>query len=501
MDRSNEMRNQRSGGIFDIGVIMENAWKGLKRYWWIFLILISVCASGAYWKAKSVYSPYYKASSTFIVNMNRSVTYSEDYYNNATASQMGKTFPYILNSGVLMEVVASDLGVDTISETITAEAMEDTNLFELSVTGSDPQQTYDVLQSVIKNYPVVAEFVIGDTQLHVLDESGVPEEPENQPDFMPAAKQGAKLALVICFLILAVYATTRNTIRKEEDFKKILNIRCLGTMPLVVFKKRSSAKNERILLDNKRIAPGFLESSRSLRTRILKECREQGLKTLLVTSSMPGEGKSTVVANLALSLVQKGSSVVLIDGDLRHPSLAGVMGFQKEDYSWGFGDVIMGKADFADALISYKDTKLKLLLGAEPINSTEHLLTKESTKEVLAQAVKEADYVFIDTPPGGMLADASILAQYADGAIFVVRQDWVRKDRVVEAVQTMADTGIVMAGCILNAAETGLMGYGSGYSRYGGYYGRGNYGYGYGYGMETTKNRTFRKIDKEKKEE
>lgn len=497
MDGSNGTRNQGSTGIFDISLLVENAWKGLKQYWWIFLIIISLCSSRSYFKAKSAYSPYYKASSTFIVNMNQSVTYSADYYNNATASQMGKTFPYILNSGVLMEVVASDLGVASVGESITAEAMEDSNLFELSVTGSDPQRAYDVLQSVIKNYPVVAEFVIGDTQLHILDETGVPEEPENAPNFMSAAKQGAKKALIICLFILAVYATTRNTIRREEDLKKILNIRCLGSMPLAVFKKRSSAKKELILLDNKKISPGFLESSRSLRTRILKECREKGLKTILITSSMPGEGKSTVATNLALSLVQKGNSVVLVDGDLRNPSLAGVLGFKKEDYSYGFGDVVIGKAHFEDALIQYKDTKLSLLLGAEPIESTERLLSRRTTKEVLMDAAQAADYVLIDTPPGGMLADASILSNYADGALFVVRQDFVRKDRIVEAVQNIADTGIAMVGCILNGAETGIIGYGSGYSRYGSRYGSGNYGYGYGYGMRASKGRSSRKASED----
>ena len=84
-----------------------------------------------------------------------------------------------------------------------------------------------------------------------------------------------------------------------------------------------------------------------------------------------------------------------------------------------------------------------------------------------------ADYVIIDTPPIGMLADASIIAKYADSAIFVVRQDSVRKDRVVEAMQNLAQTGVHIAGSVLNYAKAGLSSYGR--SKYG--YSYGSYGY------------------------
>lgn len=485
MDKSNREYGKKTG-IFDMNVLLDNGFKGIKQYWWIFIVIISMCSSLFYFKARLSYQPMYKAASTFVISINKAVSYSSEYYSNATASQMSKTFPYILNSGVLQKVIAADLGVDSFSETITAQSLEDSNLFELSVTGTNPQRAYDVLQSVIKNYPTVAEFVIGDTQLYILDETGVPQEPQNPANFMAGAKTGAKIGMLICVLILALYATTRNTIRREEDFKQMLNIRCFGSIPMVRFKRRSDGKNDLILIDNKKIAPGFLEATRTIRTRLIKECREKELKVLLVTSSMPGEGKSTVAVNLALSLEQKGHKVLLIDGDMRHPSLAKSLGMTKKDYTHGFKDVITGHAELAEALCSYKDTGMSLLLGGDPIDSTERLLSRRTTAEVIAEARTLADFVIIDTPPGGMLADATILADYADGAVFVVRHDWVRSDRVLEAVQTVADTGITMAGCVLNCVQNGITGYGSGYSRYGSrygsHYGSGSYGYGYGYG-------------------
>lgn len=469
--------------LFDINILVENSWRGLRKFWWLFLVIISLLSTLFYGRAKLTYRPLYKATSTFVINMNRAVSYSSEYYNNATASQMSKTFPYILNSGVLQTVVARDLGLDSISETITAEAMEDTNLFELSVTGSDAQQAYDVLQSVISNYPSVAEFVIGDTQLYVLDESGVPKNPVNPADYMPEAKKGAFLGILISAAILAFYAVMRNTIRKEEDFKKLLNVRCLGSIPMIQSKKRSNKNRELVLISNKKIPAAFLEATRTIRTRLLKECAQQDLKTLLVTSTMPGEGKSTAAVNIALSLEQKGYKVLLIDGDLRHPSLAKTMGIADESHKQGFKDVLMGHVDWKDVLFQYQDKDIYLVPGSEAMTSTERILSNSKMKNMMEEAENMADYIIIDTPPAGMLVDASILTKHADGVVFVVRQDTVRRDHVLEATQTIANTGITVVGCILNGVQSGITGYGGRYGRRYGYngYGYGGYGYGYGY--------------------
>lgn len=460
----------------DLGILFENFFRAFFQLWWIFVIIISIYSSFCFFRAKSSYSPYYKTSATFVVTMNQAGVYSDSYYNTATTEQMVKTFPYILNSGILQKVVAEDLGMDYVPGAISATTVDDQNLFELSVTGSDPQQIYDVLQSVIRNYPSVAEYVIGDTQLHILDETGVPTEAVNQPDFMPAAKSGAKKAAAVCFVILLLLTFGRNTVRSEEDLKKISNIKCLGSIPAVHFKKRTDAENELVLLTNKKIPQSFRESVRTLRMRTLKECGKEHSKVIMVTSSMPGEGKSTITVNLALALAQKEQKVILIDGDLRHPSLAKALGINRDYYGYGFRDVITGEAPLMDALISYDKSNINLLLGSSAVETIEGLLSTDKVKAVIEEAASMADYVIIDTPPVGMLADATIIAKYADSAVFVVRQDAVRKDRVVEAVQNLSQTGVHMAGCVLNYVKAGISSYGR--RKYG--YGYGSYGYGYG---------------------
>lgn len=131
----NEQINQTPQAL-DIAMIIDDMWRGVKRFGWILLVLVSMAASFFYFNAKRSYSPIYQAYSSFVVNTRSAYGYSETYYNKATAEQMSKTFPYIVTSGVLKQVIAEDLGLDYVAADITAEAMEETALFTIKVTVS-----------------------------------------------------------------------------------------------------------------------------------------------------------------------------------------------------------------------------------------------------------------------------------------------------------------------------------------------------------------------------
>ena len=182
----------------DLTRLLVDAWSGVRRFWWIFLVVISLCASVSYFSAVRTYTPSYEAYASFVINTRTAYGYSETYYNQTTASQLSRTFPYILTSGALNQVVANSLGLETVPAAITAEAMEDTALFTIRVTAADPQLAYDVLQAVITNYPDVAEYIIGDTQLTLMDESGVPQTPSNPPDYRRNVVRGAAIGAFLC---------------------------------------------------------------------------------------------------------------------------------------------------------------------------------------------------------------------------------------------------------------------------------------------------------------
>ena len=162
-----------------LAMLVDDLWKGFKKFWLLMLVVILLCSGGFYARQRLSYRPVYQSYATFVVVVSDGYGYSLDYYNRTTASQLSKTFPDILESSELRTIISEDLGTAGVPGTISAEVMENTALFTLRVDASDAQMSYDILQSVIKNYPKVAEFVIGDSQLTLLDESGVPTTPSN----------------------------------------------------------------------------------------------------------------------------------------------------------------------------------------------------------------------------------------------------------------------------------------------------------------------------------
>ena len=165
----------------------------------------------------------YSASATFTVSVDSSSIYSStSYLNTRTASQIVNTFPYILNSGLLQKKVAAELGMDAMPGSVSTETLGSTNMITLVANSDDPQHAYDMLQAVIKHYPEVAEPVIGEVQMNLLDMTDVPESPANPFSYKADLIKGAFLGAVICGCFLLLYAFTRSTIYEEEDFKKQL---------------------------------------------------------------------------------------------------------------------------------------------------------------------------------------------------------------------------------------------------------------------------------------
>ena len=185
---ANRKQSSEGAGIIqsvNLMYILDDMWRGLQRSIFLLPVLVSLFACHSFYRARNSYMPTFEAYASFTVNTRTANGYSETYYNKAVATQMSKTFPYILTSGVLMKVVAEDLGYTggSVPGSVTAESLNDNPIFTIRVRSSDPQKAYDILQSVVKNYPSVAEYIIGETQLDMIDESGVPTKAINPKSF------------------------------------------------------------------------------------------------------------------------------------------------------------------------------------------------------------------------------------------------------------------------------------------------------------------------------
>lgn len=466
----------------DLIAFLAEYFQAFQKFFFGVLALVILAGGGSFLTAKLRYQPVYEAYTSFVVGSNRAVGYS--YYDNVTAEQLGKTFPYLVTSGVLKDVVARDLGIGAVTSEIQASVMENTNLFTIRVRDASPETAYRVMKSVITNYPEVAEYIIGATTLTVVDESGVPAVPVNSQDALRAGTYGAAAGLAAAFLLLFLYVRTRKTIHWADDIKKLTNAAFLGNLPQAKIKKRSSVKEQTITICNPKVPDAFKEAVQLIRTRTEDRIiGKSDCPVLLVTSAVPGEGKTTVAVNLAEAFAKKKYRVVLLDGDLRNPSVMKCMGLigRKER---GIAAVLKGQMDCEEALTDCRDLTLKILPGAGSTQNPAGLLRSVRMKTMIESLKEEADLLIIDTPPCGVLSDAALFGGIADGAVLVVHQGTTKDREVRRALEFFEDSQIPVCGYVLNGVQEGTTGYG--YSSYGSYgYGKYGYGYGkYGYGKE-----------------
>ncbi|WP_040194957.1 CpsD/CapB family tyrosine-protein kinase [Clostridium culturomicium] len=191
------------------------------------------------------------------------------------------------------------------------------------------------------------------------------------------------------------------------------------------------------------------ESYRTLRTNIQYSSFDEDYKVIVITSSEPGEGKSITAGNLALSLAQGDKKVILIDCDLRKPSIHKKF---KLSNTLGLSDVIVEKESVTNVGYKYNKNLTVLTSGKIPPNPAEMLGSKAMT--ALLDALKKVfDYVIIDTPPVQAVTDAQILSAKADGTILVVRAEKTKKDSVHNSVGLLKKVNANIIGTVLNGLE------------------------------------------------
>ena len=454
----------------DFLVLFENFLRQAKRTWVLGLLLILICSGGMAYLKQRTYTPVYEAYASFTVRVANPLYASISTYNEKTAQVMTDTFPSILTSGLLQQKVMEELGL-TSAPVMSVTASSQASIFTLKVRDADPQRSYDVLNAVITHYPQVAEFVVGTTALILLDESGVPAHPVTSFSLPTQILLGAMYGGIMWCGILVFLVLITNTIHNEEELRRTLNTPCLGQIPSIqVTRKKPYPLMHRISNDS-----GFSEALRVLRLRLESSMRESYQQILLVSSAIPGEGKTTVSINLAISLTLKGKRVLLVDCDMRNPSVSKALstGGQKLSTS-----VCLAKAQetHSDPMEMVQNTDVEnlsvLLMG----NGEKTALGKKQKKQLsqlLQKARSQYDYIILDTPPCSLLSDAAEIADLADAGLIVIRQDFATRDQILDGVHLLAECRLPIIGSVLNNVHKSL----SGSYNYG-------YGYGYGYGKK-----------------
>ncbi|CAN1530321.1 Mrp ATPases involved in chromosome partitioning [Mycobacteriaceae bacterium] len=380
-----------------------------------------------------------------------------------------------------IDKLSLDMTAATLAENVLATSKLNTVLITMKVLDESPVRARDIANALSDEFVVMVRELetprpgsSPTARVVVEQRASIPAEPVS-----PNPVRNLALGLILGLLTGIGFAVIReqldNTVKSQETLEEVTGAGVVGYIPFD--KNIHTSPTLSFESDNSATAEAF----RKLRTNLQFLAVDNPPRLIVVTSASPNEGKSTTAINIALALAEAEHNVVLVDGDLRRPSLARYLNLLG---SVGFSTVLSGGAPLSDVLQRTKFSRLTLLAaGPIPPNPSE-LLGSLAAKRLLTDLRAEYDYVIIDSAPLLAVTDGAVLAAESDGALVAVRAGKTKREHIEHAVGMLHDVGAPLLGAVLTMMPTR----GSGAYRYNHYY----YGGGYGDGKPADSSSTPR---------
>lgn len=380
----------------------------------------------------------------------------------------------------MQDILCEKLGVDEIDADIQVNIAGETNLLELTVTDDSPQQSFDIMEGILENYSGVTLYTVGDIVLNILEDPNIPFSPDNPLQAGDMMKKVFLIAAAALALLFGILSVMKDTLKTEEDISEKLDARSLGAISYEIkyksFKEFLERKKKGLLINDPLAGFGFVESYRKFSSKVEYRMEKEGWKTLAVTSVSENEGKSTVAANLAISLAEKDYRVVLIDGDLRRPSQFLIFGLKPQEEN-ELGEFLKREKKNFNLLMKTSVPKLYVIGGRNCYSSSTDILQGEIAGKFLQRCKESADFIIVDTPPTAVLGDAELWGQYTDAVLFVERQNFIYAEDINTMLDRFREQGTRVIGVVMNSVQSFGRVVSSTVGRYSSRYGEyGNYG-------------------------
>lgn len=441
----------------------------LLRARWITVCVTTLVAVFAAVVLTLLTTPLYEASTRLFVSTAAGSSLSEAYQGNRFSQERVLSYTELIKGENLAQRTVDKLGLDLsaseLSANIDASAKADTVLIDVKVLDASPVRARDLANTLsdefvglVQELETPADGARPDSRVVVEQRASIPASP-----VIPNTSRNLAIGLVLGLALGVGAAVLRdlldNTVKDRETLESITGTGVVGSVPLDKDRRKQAAISFDI--DNSGIAEAF----RKLRTNLQFLSVDNPPRVIVVTSSMPSEGKSTTAINTALALAEAGNTVVLVDGDMRRPTLHKYLDLVGQV---GFSTVLSGSASLSDALQKTRFPGLTVLTsGGIPPNPSE-LLGSQSARKLLVELRAQFDYVIVDSTPLLAVTDAAILAAGADGVLVMARFGHTKRDQLVHAVGSLESVGAPLLGAVFTMMPTrGGSAYSYGYSYYG----------------------------------
>ncbi|MGB4137001.1 MAG: polysaccharide biosynthesis tyrosine autokinase [Microbacterium sp.] len=472
---------------------IEDYWRVFRRHWIAILAAMGIMTLLSFGVSMLMPKVYTADASGFVVSHSDGSTGLASL-GDSYAKSRAKSYVELAKNRSVAEAVIADLGLGTTPQAlvghISASVPLDTVTLRVTARASTPQGAQDLANAWIRALAVqVNRLESGDiadapgatavpsdggdaagtavVQLVPNDTAVLPSSPSS-----PNLKLNLLLGALIGLALGIAWALVRNSldkrIRSADVVEETYDVSVIGTLPI---DDKLAGSQQRLITtssaraDNEHLR--LAEALRELRTNIQFLHVDNPPRVIVLTSPVPGDGKSTVVANLALTIAESGRRVILVDADLRRPTVAGTLGLPA---SAGLTDVLVGNAGIGDVLqrsALHRDLYV-LPAGTVPPNPSELVGTKVMRE--LLQTLAEHAIVLVDAPPLLPVTDSAILARQSDGAIIVVRAGTTHIDELGKALSNLEKAGAQGLGVVINRIPLRGQDRG-GYGYYGGGYG------------------------------
>lgn len=414
-------------------------------------------------------TPLYQASTRLFVSTESGSSLAEAYQGNRFSQERVKSYAELIKGQTVAQRTIDKLGLDmsaaALQAKVKANAKLDTVLINVSVLDESPVRARDIANTLSDEFVVMVRELetpepgaTPDARVVVEQRASIPDHPVT-PDTTRNIGLGIVIGIALGIGIAVLRDMLDNTVKDRRTLEEITSTGVVGNIPL----DKERRKNPAISFDGDRSA--ISEAFRKLRTNLQFLAVDNPPRAIVITSSVPAEGKSTTAINIALALAEAEHNVVIVDGDLRRPSLHKYLDLVG---TVGFSTVLSGGASLPEALQKTRFPGLTALTsGAIPPNPSE-LLGSQAAKKLLAELRAEFDYVIVDSTPLLAVTDAAILAAAADGVLMMARFGKTKRDELAHAVGSVEGVGASMLGTVFTMLPSrGSSSYGYGYSYYG----------------------------------
>lgn len=434
---------------------------------WKLIVLIALIGAMGFDTVRTLmYHPRYQASVSATLGSEQN-TYSQL----DTTQAYIRSLSYIFNGQNVQSYLQERLGNEDSTLTCSVNSVNDTNVVNISVQADTRRDAWFGLQYVLDWYRTNGDKYHFNYDLNVTQTNPISEAPVSVNSHVRNLMMGGIGGGVFIAAVLLLLAYFSDTIKTPAEITTRIDCRMLARLPKEHKRRgiRFWKKNrEALLITSLKTSFRYKEAVKKLRSRIEESSRKHGYQTIMVTSVMENEGKSSIAANLAISLAKGGHHVLMIDADIRKPSLDRILNMETEH---SLNAALSGK-DWKKEVMHSERFHMDVLCSIQDLENAEKLLSSEQMKKLLEEAKQTYEFVIVDTSPAAGLSDPLIISEHCDASLLVIRQNLAGARRINDTIDRLATVRNNLIGCIYNGAvfdplsEQKAYGYRYRYNRY-----------------------------------